>query len=295
VFAKMDHKFSVSSWAARNPLGIIALFISLIYGMSALLLGTSVTHLSAGNQTVLVGFIVLFPFVVLGVFGWLVANHHKKLYGPGDYRSDEGFLNAGGPILPSEFRKKLIETVQAADVEPSARLEQDHSVESRNIESDTQGTDSSKDASRSARAALTARAYLAEGLVVQEIQNEFGGTLMREFPIIHNGRRLILDGLLNVGRDWFVIETKYFRQASAFARVLVRVANEAAAYREALKDKIVGRLIFVLAVVVDEPFSKNYAEQLAVKYRDQVGPDVAIRIYSFGDLAMKYGVADEKP
>jgi hypothetical protein len=287
----MDYKFSVSSWSARNPLGIIALFISLIYGMSALLLGTSVTHLSAGNQTVLVGFIVLFPFVVLGVFAWLVANHHKKLYGPGDYRSDEGFLNAGGPILPSEFRQKLIETVQAADVEPSARLEQDHSAESINIESDTQ----SAEASRSARAALTARAYLAEGLVIQEVQNEFGGTLMREFPIIHNGRRLILDGILNVGQDWFVIETKYFRHASAFARALVRVANEVVAYREALKDKIVGRLVVVLAVVIDEPFLKNYAEQLAEKYRVQVGPDVTIRIYSFGDLATKYGVADEKP
>ena len=41
----MLDKLNPSKVAARNPLGIIALFISLIYGMSALLLGTSVDSL----------------------------------------------------------------------------------------------------------------------------------------------------------------------------------------------------------------------------------------------------------
>ena len=45
----MGDKFP--NWSARNPLGIIALFISLIYGMSALLLGTSVDSLAMFNQT----------------------------------------------------------------------------------------------------------------------------------------------------------------------------------------------------------------------------------------------------
>ena len=80
-------EFKLPSWSARNPLGIIALFISLIYGMSAVLLGTSVKNLSSANQTILVYFIVVFPFVVLGVFGWLVSRHHTKLYGPADCRT----------------------------------------------------------------------------------------------------------------------------------------------------------------------------------------------------------------
>jgi hypothetical protein len=70
--------FKLPSWSARNPLGIIALFISLIYGMSALLLGTSAKNLSLENQTKLVYFIVGFPFVVLSVFGWLVSRHHRN-------------------------------------------------------------------------------------------------------------------------------------------------------------------------------------------------------------------------
>ena len=49
-----------------------------IYGMSALLLGASVKSLLPENQTILVCFIVVFPFVVLSVFGWLVSSPYGE-------------------------------------------------------------------------------------------------------------------------------------------------------------------------------------------------------------------------
>lgn len=76
---------------ARNPLGIIALFIVLIYGFAALTLGIN-ARLEASDRTPLVWFLVLFPVAVLVLFGWLVSSHHEKLYAPGDYRSDESFF-----------------------------------------------------------------------------------------------------------------------------------------------------------------------------------------------------------
>ena len=76
---------------ARNPLGIIALFIVLIYGFAALTLGIN-SSLQATERLPLVWFLVLFPVVVLFTFGWLVSQHHEKLYAPGDYKTDEGFL-----------------------------------------------------------------------------------------------------------------------------------------------------------------------------------------------------------
>jgi hypothetical protein len=82
----------VAKGLARNPLGIIALFIVLIYGFAALTLGISST-LQPGERIPLVWFLVVFPFVVLLTFGWLVSKHHEKLYAPGDYKSDEGFLS----------------------------------------------------------------------------------------------------------------------------------------------------------------------------------------------------------
>ena len=77
---------------SRSPLGIIALFIVLIYGFAALVVGLGGQHLGPQEQAHLVWFLALFPVVVLGVFAWLVARHHMKLYGPADMGSAEGFL-----------------------------------------------------------------------------------------------------------------------------------------------------------------------------------------------------------
>jgi len=76
---------------ARNPLGIIALFIVLIYGFAALTLGFN-PHLESGERAPLVWFLVSFPVAVLVLFGWLVSRHNEKLYAPSDYRSDDSFL-----------------------------------------------------------------------------------------------------------------------------------------------------------------------------------------------------------
>ena len=60
---------------ARNPLGIIALFIVLIYGFASLVVGLS-GRLDPGDRTPLVWFLVVFPCLVLAVFTWLVSCHH---------------------------------------------------------------------------------------------------------------------------------------------------------------------------------------------------------------------------
>jgi CheY-like chemotaxis protein len=78
---------------ARNPLGIIALFIVLIYGFAALVVGAS-DKLQGRDRIPLVWFLVVFPVLVLGEFGWLVSKHHMKLYAPSDYKSDDAFIQA---------------------------------------------------------------------------------------------------------------------------------------------------------------------------------------------------------
>jgi len=74
----------------RSPLGIIALFITLIYGFATL-------TISFGNNLKehiepLIWFLVIFPvFVFLG-FLWLVTKHFDKIYGPSDFRNEKHFL-----------------------------------------------------------------------------------------------------------------------------------------------------------------------------------------------------------
>lgn len=74
----------------KSPLGIIALFIVLVYGFASLVVafGRNLEE----HVAPLVYFLVGFPVVVFVGFLWLVANHHKKLYGPSDFKDEENFI-----------------------------------------------------------------------------------------------------------------------------------------------------------------------------------------------------------
>lgn len=78
--------------AARNPLGVIGLFISLIYGFANWMLGSSVSTLQSSERLIIIWFIVVFPVLILAAFCYLVIKHHGKLYAPKDYKTDESFL-----------------------------------------------------------------------------------------------------------------------------------------------------------------------------------------------------------
>jgi len=74
----------------KSPLGIIALFIVLVYGFASIVVGFGNNlekHISP-----LIYFMVGFPVLVFGGFLWLVAKHHNKLYGPSDFKDEENFL-----------------------------------------------------------------------------------------------------------------------------------------------------------------------------------------------------------
>ena len=94
---------------ARNPLGIIALFISLIYGFASLLLDSSAEKLTVAERWPLIIFIVVFPILVLVTFYKLVTNHHGKLYAPGDFKDDKSFLRT---LSPEEQEEKLNDEVK---------------------------------------------------------------------------------------------------------------------------------------------------------------------------------------
>ena len=83
---------------ARNPIGIIALFIVLIYGFACLVTGLGSGHDKAERQP-LIYFLTLFPVLVLAVFAWLVTRHHKKLYAPSDFKNEEHFVELAKPGL----------------------------------------------------------------------------------------------------------------------------------------------------------------------------------------------------
>jgi len=74
----------------KSPLGIIALFIVLVYGFASLVvtLGRNLQN----HVEPLIYFLVGFPVIVFFGFLWLVAKHHNKLYGPSDFKDEDNFV-----------------------------------------------------------------------------------------------------------------------------------------------------------------------------------------------------------
>ena len=75
---------------SRNPLGVIALFLVLVYALAVTFTGFA--SLQPNERLILVCFIAGFPILVLAAFCWLVACHPHSLYAPADFRREEHFV-----------------------------------------------------------------------------------------------------------------------------------------------------------------------------------------------------------
>ena len=74
----------------KSPLGIIALFIVLVYGFATI--ATTFGKNIENHIDPLIYFLVLFPVVVFAGFLWLVSKHSDKIYGPSDFKNEDNFF-----------------------------------------------------------------------------------------------------------------------------------------------------------------------------------------------------------
>ena len=85
---------------ARNPLGIIALFIVMVYGFASLVTAFAGTF-TAGERLPLIYFLISFPVLVLCVFAWLVSRHSGKLFAPSDFRNEDNYVKMQMSVVAS--------------------------------------------------------------------------------------------------------------------------------------------------------------------------------------------------
>lgn len=121
-----DHFPTFASTArglSRNPLGIVALFLVLVYGIAGLVLGLGASALERDERLPLVWFLVVFPVLVLVVFFRLVTKHHAKLYAPQDFQDKDGFFRALNPL--DQAARIQREAEAAVDAELGSWLQED--------------------------------------------------------------------------------------------------------------------------------------------------------------------------
>jgi hypothetical protein len=89
---------NLSSNFVKNPLGLIALFIVLVYAIAGIVAASA--NFSEDQRWVIVFFLVLFPCLVLGVFYRLITKHIDKMYSPGELGA-ENFVKLHATKAPA--------------------------------------------------------------------------------------------------------------------------------------------------------------------------------------------------
>jgi len=121
---------------SHNPLGIIALFIVLVYGFASLV--TIFTNSWTPQERLpLVYFLIVFPVLVLGVFAWLVSRHSGKLFAPSDFKNEDNYVKMQLAVVASlsaatakqqtsasegQFQK-IVETARAVSQEQAKNVD----------------------------------------------------------------------------------------------------------------------------------------------------------------------------
>lgn len=82
---------TIAGGLSRNPLGIIALFIVLVYGLASMVTGFS-SSLTQAERAPLIYVLVSFPVLVLVIFAWLVSKHSGKLFAPSDFKDENNYV-----------------------------------------------------------------------------------------------------------------------------------------------------------------------------------------------------------
>lgn len=85
---------------ARNPLGIVALFIVLVYGFASLVTAFAGSF-TAAERLPLIYFLIFFPVLVLVIFSWLVSKHSGKLFAPRDFRNEDNYVKMQMAVVAS--------------------------------------------------------------------------------------------------------------------------------------------------------------------------------------------------
>jgi len=250
---------------AKNPLGIIALFISLIYGFACLVLGITGSGLESNERLVLIIFLVFFPILILVSFIFLVTKHYRKLYAPSDFKDEKNYLET----IDIKAQKSRIQN-------------QTIEIKKQKYSSDSQIVSSHNDRFNN---------YLiVENLLLRIIQRDYNLPLRRNVKF--KKHESTFDCVLE-GKNMFIaVEIKYYSHIEdEYAEVVSlhykrrlhsfqRISKE---YFPEIKCK------FILYIVHDNHI-ENFRHSLSRIFNKENIMDFEIRFLKYKELLSKFGI-----
>ena len=278
----LDHFGNTAQKLSRSPLGIIALFVTLVYFFAALVVGPFGSHLEPGQKWMLVLFLTLFPIIILGVFVYLVVRHHTKLYAPLDFRSDESFIRT---LTPEEQRSRREKEIAEEQLELNASK----STSSSTPEQD----DNNLDEDPSLQMDASTRYLLAEDLVLRQIEAEREVTVRRQVALQGKSKTVTFDGIIVQSNEITAIEVKYVSSPASIGTVQDSVRRFIEVFAQVRENGPATTFKIVLAIVTNLP--PKSTRRLKEHFSKTFGSEspIEVRYFNFDELRKKFGVGFE--
>lgn len=252
-----------SKGLAKNPLGIIALFISLIYAFACLVLGVAGDYLEKYERLIFIIFLVSFPIIILISFMFLVTKHFRKLYAPSDFKDERNYL----------------ETIDITS--------QKSRIQNQFIESKVQIGDHLRTFTSSNE---NYRNYLiVENLVLRIVEKDYNLPLRRNVKF--KNYKCSFDCIIE-GKDIFVgVEIKYYfniedKHVEAIALHLRRRLHS---YQRISKEYFPDKRRKYILYIVHDGNIDNFKNKLIELFENENSLETDVKFYDYQYLLDKFG------
>lgn len=269
---------------------MFSLFVTAMYAVTAVVFEKGLDQLcGACERQPIIWFLAGFPVIILLAFVYLVVKHPEKLYGPGDYRSDEAFLRS---IMSKEKKRDEIQHLADA-AEVSAAPGEEEPVPSggqavyQNSTTDERVNYAFMSVGRPVRSPrVTMEEYSRiEALAVDWASREYDVPMERDVVLNDKGRRCIVDALGSRDGVHFVVEVKYWltdRDLQPLFAGIDRFVSQTRLFRRLGKSEL------VLIVVLNRKVS--LVEDKIRAHVDKLKPNVHLHVLSREELSLSPGV-----
>lgn len=268
----------------KNPIGIIALFITLIYGVAGLVLSTSNDQLSSAQNWTLVVFIVVFPFIVLAVFIYLVINHHQKLYSPADYRDENNFFRKLDKTEQKQRLKEKVESIiQEENFMDTEKLNKEKSNSCFKNETNDQENKNGNDLLRTSKiekvnSNLYNKLYAIEEHLLRILEYEQNVNIKRQMVFDLHNSLITFDGVAFYPDEIIGIDVSYVPSGKINKNTILKIKDK---IRRILNNKYYRTVFkFIFAFASDNSFVNSMQVKNAIlnEFKKE-DIDIDIRFY----------------
>lgn len=275
---------------SRNPLGIIALFVSLIYGFACLVLSTSISNLHDDSERLpLIWFIIIFPLVILVAFIFLVIKHHEKLYAPSDFRGDDSFIQT---IDKNKLKEKKLEEVKtlesAPESEENIQTESNSETVKTDLEENKTFIDSTPSKNEPSENELLDIYGKSEIWAANELSLKYKVVFKNNVAITTQNGKFEFDAYAKDKNTTYVAEVKYWQSNKSDKKL--KLAIQSYLSKTSSIERIFNRngteLKIIIVLVYDSLKDVNKTD--IVEFTQNIYKDVIIEFFDYNELKKNY-------